>query len=1106
MIMTATRIFIVTPCFNAGETIDQTISSVLNQAGPFDLHFHVQDGGSTDDTVSRLQRWAERHAEGTVPSFCNAVHFTYDSAPDKGMYDAIACGLASFSLEDDDWLTWINADDMLAPGACALLATIDHSHERDSISWVSGMAAIVSNGTIISQVERQMPTGAISMGLCDGQHWEFVQQEGTFFRASLWRSIDIPNDFLAFRLAGDWNLWRCFAQQADMHQVGYPLGLFHEREGQLSQTQRVAYMEEISAVSPEKEREEALISLIGSPIVQKRLSVDYGSRLIQVTDRDLSKHLTYRLLKRFGEKRTNELLAEAQSAELRKHSGLQGMVDDTTDPVGIPGPRTDIIAHNDDWQFPAITELHAFAKVRELLPYLPGVCYLAFPWATLIDQVNAKYNREQTLADALSGLSVPDRGYERVVTVCQHIQMHQYADLLTGAGVTDVFWAHAIKGQDEIIAADGRTLRIHPFPLYPVQAIEIDRNRISDKRRHLFSFIGAKSNEWYLTQSREWILEALADDPRGFVAGRDSWHYQKIVYDLQIRKTTDDSKNLIDDEASKGFRELLLDSIFSLCPSGSGPNSIRLWESIGAGAIPVILADTYKVPGNRELWNSAVVFCSETLEDIAALPARLQAIAADPERLASMRKHLEQLWMLYGPDTFITDIHRFYIDVAGERHATRDSGSPLLSIARRINSGELSAVGGLETLLKLCAGRLVIDKAGFSANVKQDRALRSACEYALANCPDGELAAKVSAAWSEAGLELPDEETRKRARPAPVRRPRVHLFGRHYNRTPMYYDPYRRLFGRHIDYVDDIWMADMVVTGFDTDIRSATVDLAKKISVRPEMRYLVVSEEPLWDTVWSAVLTERSGIAGSGENAIPYAVANHVNSNVFAFDRLPYFITTDDKFFQRYARLFQRNAAMSADELLAVWRAAPIRAAFYAEHRLEERFDLFLPELGVRGLCAWRTRIAEAVQRGPVVRVGQGWNTDGARRQSLPDWHLDKLVALDKRALVVSGLENTHHSDYITEKVFDAFAVLGVPLYYAAPRHRIHEICPSGGFLNLHGYSDEEAAALVDAFEPDAAFALAYLDTQKALASLFSDPETLNRERGRVVSAVLRLI
>lgn len=1104
--MTVTRIHIVTPCFNAGETIDQTISSVLNQSGPFELHYHVQDGGSSDDTIERLTRWAERLKHGMVPMFCNGIHFTFECAPDDGMYDALAKGFAKFDIEDHDWMTWINADDMLASGACALMVTIDADEGAKGVNWVAGAATIVSNGSVISQVDRRMTSDVIRQGLCDGQHWEFIQQEGTFFRGELWKSIDPEADFARFRLAGDWNLWRHFAERAELYQVAHALGLFHLREGQLSQTQRDAYLKEVDAVIPEKDRTQAFVSLVGLPLSQKRLSVDFATQAIQIDERDLSMHLKYRLNQRFGEEKARRLEKETIHARIHAVASEPFYVDDSVEAPGVPGPRTEIIAHNSHWQFPAITELHAFAKARELLPHVSGVCYLAFPWATLIDQANSKDDNVEELAGILRDLRVPGRGYERVVTVCQHIHMHQYADILTDAGVTDVFWAHAEKNQSEIVAANGKVLRVHAFPLYPVQAVDIDRKQIAGDRRYLFSFVGARANEWYLTQSRNWILDQLSDHPRAMVAGRDTWHYQKVVYDLQIRKTATDSSTLVDDEASRHFRELLLSSIFSLCPSGSGPNSIRLWESIGAGSIPVILADTYQVPGNPELWCNAAVFCRETPEDIAELPARLEAIAADAELLAGMRKHLEQIWMLYGPDTFVTDIHRFYIDVAGETHAARETGPPLSSVAKRINAGEFAAHGGLETFLKLCAGRLALDGDGFGAEVSQDRALRSACEYALVNCQDKELVARVSTGWTAAGLALPDDETAHRARPIPVRRPRVHLFGRHHNRTPMYYAPYRRLFKRHVDYVDDIWKADTVVTGFDVDIQSATADLAAKTSIRPEMQFLVVSEEPLWDTVWSATLTETSGLAGGGADAIPYSVANHFNSNVFKFEKLPYFITTDDKFFQRYARQFQRNAALSVEELLAFWQAAPIRAAFYAERRLEERYDLFLPELGVRGLCAWRTRLAEGTKRGPIVRVGQGWDPGAARRQSLPDWHLDKLAALDGRALIVSGLENTHHPDYITEKPFDAFAALGVPLYYAEPRHRIHEICPSGGFLNLYGHSEEEAVELIDAFEPDAAFAYAYLETQNSLAGLFSDPEILNRERARVVSAVLGML
>ena len=113
---------------------------------------------------------------------------------------------------------------------------------------------------------------------------------------------------------------------------------------------------------------------------------------------------------------------------------------------------------------------------------------------------------------------------------------------------------------------------------------------------------------------------------------------------------------LVDNDASEQFKQVLKDSIFSLCPSGSGPNSIRLWESIAFGSIPVILADHYLPPGKEELWRQAAVFCDENSESIITLPDRLSLIANDSELLAEKRHAMRQLWLLYGPDCFIYDI------------------------------------------------------------------------------------------------------------------------------------------------------------------------------------------------------------------------------------------------------------------------------------------------------------------------------------------------------------------------------------------------------------------------------------------------------------------
>ena len=92
------------------------------------------------------------------------------------------------------------------------------------------------------------------------------------------------------------------------------------------------------------------------------------------------------------------------------------------------------------------------------------------------------------------------------------------------------------------------------------------------------------------------------------------------------------------------FAATLQQSVFALCPSGSGPNSIRLWEALGYGAIPVILADTLALPGDPVLWRQASVQVPETPEALAALPGQLEVLRRDPARRRAMQAAGQQLW------------------------------------------------------------------------------------------------------------------------------------------------------------------------------------------------------------------------------------------------------------------------------------------------------------------------------------------------------------------------------------------------------------------------------------------------------------------------------
>ena len=110
------KISIVCPSFQQGGFIEETIRSVLLQNYP-DLEFIIMDGGSRDETVTHLTRYAPwlSHSE---------------SAPDRGQAHALnrACDRATGEI-----IGWINSDDYYLPGAFAAVARAFRAGPRDLI-------------------------------------------------------------------------------------------------------------------------------------------------------------------------------------------------------------------------------------------------------------------------------------------------------------------------------------------------------------------------------------------------------------------------------------------------------------------------------------------------------------------------------------------------------------------------------------------------------------------------------------------------------------------------------------------------------------------------------------------------------------------------------------------------------------------------------------------------------------------------------------------------------------------------------------------------------------------------------------------------------------
>jgi len=129
------RISIVTPSYNYGQYIEETIRSVLLQGYP-NLEYIIIDGGSTDNTVDIIKKYEK--------------YITYwVSEPDKGQTDAINKG---YQRATGDIFSWLNADDSYLDTNCLL--TVSQLYLR-GYKFIAGRCLnIYNNGTeeIISSV------------------------------------------------------------------------------------------------------------------------------------------------------------------------------------------------------------------------------------------------------------------------------------------------------------------------------------------------------------------------------------------------------------------------------------------------------------------------------------------------------------------------------------------------------------------------------------------------------------------------------------------------------------------------------------------------------------------------------------------------------------------------------------------------------------------------------------------------------------------------------------------------------------------------------------------------------------------------------------------
>lgn len=152
------RVSVVTPSFNQGPFLEETLRSVLLQGYP-DLEYIVIDGGSRDESPAILRAYQPWLAH-------------WESAPDHGQAAAVNKGLRRATGE---LIGWLNSDDLYVPGTLAAAAS--------ALARAGGPAAVTGDheevdagGAIRGTQYGRVPTQE-DLAVCRG----YFSQPATFF-------------------------------------------------------------------------------------------------------------------------------------------------------------------------------------------------------------------------------------------------------------------------------------------------------------------------------------------------------------------------------------------------------------------------------------------------------------------------------------------------------------------------------------------------------------------------------------------------------------------------------------------------------------------------------------------------------------------------------------------------------------------------------------------------------------------------------------------------------------------------------------------------------------------------------------------------------------
>lgn len=175
------KISIITPSYNQGHFIEETITSVLDQGYP-NLEYIIMDGGSKDNTVEVIKKYEK--------------HLTYwVSERDKGQSDAINKG---FRMATGEVINWLNSDDYYEKGT---LNKVGQAFTDPNVNVYMGVSRVFGNKGEYKTKGTDVYFGNLEKTI----GWARIDQPETFFRKSCLDAIGYADE--QFHYVMDKELW-----------------------------------------------------------------------------------------------------------------------------------------------------------------------------------------------------------------------------------------------------------------------------------------------------------------------------------------------------------------------------------------------------------------------------------------------------------------------------------------------------------------------------------------------------------------------------------------------------------------------------------------------------------------------------------------------------------------------------------------------------------------------------------------------------------------------------------------------------------------------------------------------------------------------------------